>query len=145
VEAVVNTGQVSQRLLAFLTWAAATALATAIGFVTVTTAGDVLRGTGPLGGDLSSADDPEAPGEPTTPPTARTFTHELANVRARCHGRSASLTGVDLARGTRLRDKDLGPDEDVHIEVLRGGVVTRLEVYCNHGQPRFFVDRPAGG
>jgi hypothetical protein len=135
----------SQRLLAFLTWAAATALATAIGFVTVTTAGDVLRGTGPLGGDLSFADDPEAAAEPTTPPTARTFTHPLAEVRARCHGRSASLSRIDLARGSQLRDKDLGPDEDVHIVVLRRGVVSRLEVYCNHGQPRFFVDRPSGG
>ena len=140
-----NTGPVSQRLLAFLTWAAATALATAIGFVTVSTAGDVLRGTGPLGGDLSIADDPEAHVEPTTPPMARTFSHELATVRARCHGRSASLTRVDVARGTRLRDKDLGPDEDAHVEVRRRGQVTRLEVYCNHGQPRFFVDRPSGG
>ncbi len=133
----------SQRLLASLTWAVATSVATTVGFLAVITVGDVLRGTGPLGRDFSIATAPTD--EPRSTPVDQQFHHALGDLEARCEGRWVELVHERLAPGVTLLDADRGPDEDVHLEVRSSSGITRLEAYCNHGEPRFFVDEPAFG
>jgi hypothetical protein len=125
------------RALSVIAWTAVTCLATAIGFLAISTVGEVLRGSGPIGEDFSIAEH-SAP-LPARPVTA-TLHHPLATLTAHCAGRAATLLGVEPAAGATVLDTDKGPDEDVHIDVTDRVHTLRLEVYCNRGQPRLVIE-----
>lgn len=135
-----HTGQVPQRVLSALTWAAVTLLATGIGLLAISTVGEVLRGSGPLGEDFSIAQ--QRGDVPDAPVTLRqhTHTHPLATLTTQCAGRTATLLAAQPVPGATVVDIDLGPDEDVHVDIDTDGTTTRLEIYCNHGEPRLIIE-----
>ncbi len=42
--------------------------------------------------------------------------------------------------GATVVSTDLGPDEDIHLDLDNAGAVVRLEVYCNRGEPRLVIE-----
>lgn len=123
-----------------LAWVAVTTLATGIGFLAISTVGNVLRGSGPLGEDFSIAVHSHPVSPEPTPPRQRTHHHPLATFTAQCVGRTATMLSSWPAPGTTVVGSDVGPDEDVHLDLDSNGTVVRLEVYCNRSEPRLAVE-----
>ena len=149
---VADHGQMRQRQrLAFVvTWLAATALATAVGFAATTTVGDVIRDAGPLGVEFHASH--PAVDAPVGLPHHRTFETPAAVVSAECTGRAARLLDVRPLDGWRITDSELGPDEDVDVDLTGAGPTTlHFEIYCGaDGWPRPVIewrpsDPPTGG
>jgi hypothetical protein len=134
-----HTGPVRQRIISVATWIAVTILATGIGFVAISTVGDVLRGSGPLGEDFSIAQHHDVSPEPA-PPRQSTYRHQSATLTVRCIGRTATVLDWQPAPGATIVSTDLGPDEDIHLDLDTNGAVVRLEVYCNRGEPRLVIE-----
>ncbi|MGH3984578.1 MAG: hypothetical protein ACRDST_18315 [Pseudonocardiaceae bacterium] len=129
-----------QRIISVVTWIAVTILATGVGFVAISTVGDVLRGSGPLGEDFSIAQHrPDVSPEPV-PPRQSTYRHQLATLTVRCIGRTARVLDWQPTPGVTVVSTDLGPDEDIHLDLDTDGTVIRLEVYCNRGEPRLVIE-----
>lgn len=132
------------RAMYIATWLAATAIATAIGFVATTTVGDVIRGAGPIGAEYHP--DPPQPDQAGAQPRVAEFTLNDVVVRAQCIGRSATLLDVVPGPGLSVLGTEQGPDEDVDVELLTPeGTELEIEIYCSaEGEPRPVVkDRPA--
>ncbi|MGH3932598.1 MAG: hypothetical protein ACRDTF_21790 [Pseudonocardiaceae bacterium] len=140
-----------QRVLSLLAWVAVTALATGIGFLAISTVGNVLRGSGPLGEDFSIATHShDVPQEPVLSRQS-THHHPLATLTVQCVGRTATLLDSRPAPGAIVVGSDVGPDEDVHLDLDTKDLDTkdldtkdtavRLEVYCNRGESRLAVER----
>lgn len=136
-----------QRVMYIVTWVAATAIATAIGFVATTTVGDVIRGSGPIGAEFRAG----SPGTAAAgPPRTAQLTVEGVRLRATCTGRTAQLLEYAPAPGLAVTDVEPGPDEDVDVVLVdRAGRELEIEIYCSaEGEPRPVVRRaaaPAGG
>lgn len=129
-----------QRVVSIVTWVAVTTLATIIGFLAIGTVGDVLRGSGPLGEGFGIAARPhEVSAEPTSSRQS-THHHPLATFTTECEGRTAEMLDSQPTPGAVVIDADMGPDEDVHLDLDLNGTVVRLEVYCNRGEPRLAVE-----
>lgn len=135
-----HTGPVRQRFLSVLTWIAVTILATGIGFLATSTVGDVLRGSGPLGKDFSIAEQRHDVSSEPAPPRQSTYSHPSATLTAQCVGRTATVLNSQPAPGATVVSSDLGPDEDVHLDLDTNGRLVRLEIYCNRGEPRLVVE-----
>ncbi|MGH3835472.1 MAG: hypothetical protein ACRDSF_07180 [Pseudonocardiaceae bacterium] len=135
-----HTGPVRQRIISVLTWIAVTILATGIGFVAISTVGDVLRGSGPLGEDFSIARQPQDVSPEPEPPRQSTYRHPLATLTTQCVGRTATVLNWQPAPGASVVSTDLGPDEDIHLDLDTNGTVVRIEVYCNRGEPRLVIE-----
>ncbi len=122
-----------------------TTLATGIGFLAISTVGNVLRGSGPLGEDFSIAAHPhDVPHEPALSRQS-THHHRLATLTVRCVGRTATLLDTQLAADAVLVGSDVGPDEDVHLDLDTTNLnaqntVIRLEAYCNRGESQLSVE-----
>lgn len=135
-----HTGSVRQRIISVVSWIAVTVLATSIGYLAISTVGEVLRGSGPLGEDFSIAQQsPDVSPEPA-PPRQSTYRHALATLTVRCIGRTARVLDWHPAPGATVVSTDLGPDEDTHLDLDANGGVVRLEVYCNRGEPRLVIE-----
>lgn len=120
-----------------LTWLLATAVATGVGFLAISTVGDVLRGAGPLGASFAS---PPATPEPSESRAVRAaLATEHVQLVAECRGRVATLLEVEPLGRWQLRATEEGPDEDVEAVLARDGHQVRVEVYCNRGEPRLVL------
>ncbi|MDQ4020517.1 MAG: hypothetical protein M3257_02545 [Actinomycetota bacterium] len=133
-----------QRIISVVTWIALTILATGVGFVAISTVGDVLRGSGPLGTplgtDFSIAQHRHDVSPEAAPPLQSTYRHQLATLTVRCLGHTARVLDWQPTPGATVVSTDLGPDEDIHFDLDTNGVVVRLEVYCNRGEPRLVIE-----
>jgi hypothetical protein len=121
-------------------WLLVTVLATAVGLVAVNTVGIVLRGTGPIGEQFSAVVVQDDASAASATPREETLAHPAAVLRARCEGRTIRLLEMRPAPGVVAGGSDVGPDEDVHVDLVVGGREMRLEVYCNDGAPRLAVE-----
>lgn len=130
-----------QRFVFGLTWFVAMIAATGIGLTAVSTVGDVIRGSGPLGQDFED----HPPALPTPPEQAdtirRTSTFRSVTATATCAGSTARLVAAEPQPGWRITEIERGPDEDVDVTLLNRGKATRIEFYCNHGDPQPVVTR----
>lgn len=135
-----HTESVRQRIISVLTWIAVTILATGIGFVAISTVGEVLRGSGPLGEAFSVAQHRHEVSPEPAPARQSTYRHPLATLTTRCVGRTATVLNWQPAPGATVVSTDLGPDEDIHLDLETNGAVVRLEVYCNRGEPRLVIE-----
>ncbi|MDQ4021552.1 MAG: hypothetical protein M3257_07990 [Actinomycetota bacterium] len=111
-------------------------LATGIGFIAISTVGDVLRGLGHARrGFQHRAARPEVSPEPA-PPRQSTYRHQLATLTVRCVGRTARM--LDW-QPVPVRPSS-APIEDIHLDLDTTGAVVRLEVYGNRGEPRLVIE-----
>lgn len=121
-------------------WLLVTLLATAVGLVAVNTVGIVLRGSGPIGEQFSAVVGPDDAAAGSAAPREDTLAHAAGALRVRCDGRTIRLLEVRPAPGAEAGTADVGPDEDVHVDLVVGGREVRLEAYCNEGAPRLVVE-----
>ncbi len=129
-----------QRIISVVSWIAVTILATGVGFVAISIVGDVLRGSGPLGEDFSVAQHRYEVSPEPAPPQQSTYHHQLATLTVQCIGRTATVLDWQPAPDATVVSTDLGPDEDIHLDLDTNGTVIRLEVYCNRGEPRLVIE-----
>jgi hypothetical protein len=131
---------VRQRIISTISWIAVTILATGVGFVAISTVGDVLRGSGPLGEDFSIAQHHHNLSAQPTPPRQNTYRHQLATLTTQCIGPTATMLDWQPTPGVTAINTDPGPDEDIHLDLNTNGTIIRLEIYCNHGEPRLVIE-----
>lgn len=130
------------RYALFLTWLAATVVATSIGVFATYEVGGVIRGAGPLGRTVEVTTAPQAEDqEPeSTSPARRTFTYPPATLTVECVGRLVTILDLTVETGWEVTEREDGPDEDVDVSLEKGDGELDVEVYCNEGIPRPVIE-----
>lgn len=136
----------SPRPLLGLVWVVATVLATTVGFTATHTVGDVIRGAGPVGPEYRPASD-LTPAQSAGPsdPRSKTFRYPAGQLTVQCERRVATLVDREPAPGWSVTDFESGPDEDIDVTFSRDRAASRIEVYCNEGEPTPIVSRSPTG
>ncbi|WP_244928863.1 hypothetical protein [Nocardioides sp. W7] len=120
-------------------WVLAAGLAVGVGLLAVSSAGDGVRGRGPLGNEvLRDVDLERTPSaDPSAAVVSRTVEDEFGSFVVECRGSVAYGVEVrpDTASGWTVVSYERGPDDDVDAVFSRDRTSVELEVFCNRGQP----------
>lgn len=132
----------SARAKYLILWVLAVVVATAFGLFAVRLVGEAVRGSGPIGQELTRAGaplagDPRIRPDPDAQVVRRAIAREFGTFVVACHGAYAVGERATPAPdgGWAVLRFEPGPDDDVDAVFTSRTRFVELEVFCNAGRP----------